>query len=138
MRRTCLVPEPFLPFGGFEYERRTKPLSTIARKKGTVAGKLNNAIHVVTLEAGKENLAKVRECCRGYCRDQGGAERGTAKAPVGERAAFDVQLAQVPAGTLSMAEFTQASAFWPNSLEHSDMCHIMQNAIQEAIEPEAD
>ena len=139
MKRSCVaLPDPFDPFAGFQYERRSKPMTTIARKQGTVAGKLFNMIHSTTIECGTDNLRRARDIVKGYCRDQGAGERGVAKAPVGDSIEIRNKLAGVKAGHLSFAEVSSATAFWPNAFEHSDMCHILQNAIQECLTAEPD
>ena len=113
-------------------------MTTIARKQGTVAGKLFNMIHSTTIECGTDNLRRARDIVKGYCRDQGAGERGVAKAPVGDSIEIRNKLAGVKAGHLSFAEVSSATAFWPNAFEHSDMCHILQNAIQECLTAEPD
>ena len=132
------MPEPFDPFGGFAWERRLKPITTVGRKQGTVAGKLFNTIHACTMECGSKHLRKARDAVKGYVRDQGAGERGTAKAPVGNLAEIRDKLSQVSHGDLTYADVTKLVSFWPNSFEHSDMCHIIQNAIEDACtaEPE--
>jgi len=132
------LPDPFDPFGGFSYERRSKTMTTIARKQGSVAGKLFNCFHSCTLEAGAEHLRVARDLVKGYVRDQGSAERGTAKAPWGDPEEIRTKLAGIKAGDLSFIEVSKETAFWPNVFEHSDMCHILQNAIEESLKAEED
>ena len=105
MRRTRVeLPVPFNPFGGFDYERRTKPITTIGRKQGTVAGKLFNARHTFVVEASVEHLRIARDCVTSYVRDQGSAERGTAKAPTANLTEVREKFAGIKAGDLTYAE----------------------------------
>ena len=101
---SAVIPKPFNPFGGFEWERRIKPITTVARKQGTVAGKTFNMIHSSTIEAGMPNMRVARDVVKGYVRDQGAGERGTAKAPVGDLAGLRDKLARVSLGELSYAD----------------------------------
>ncbi|CAK0836156.1 unnamed protein product, partial [Prorocentrum cordatum] len=89
------------------------------------------------LEAGVKNMAQFRMCVKGYCRDQGSAERGVASAPIGHVAGqVAEQFARLSAGDTSIEDVHNNIAHWPNCIETSDWCHIVMNALQESIENE--
>ena len=59
------VEVPTDPLGGFEYERRTKPLTTLPRKEGSTGAKVLRLTHVTCMEAGSENMQRYRHAVMG-------------------------------------------------------------------------
>lgn len=136
---TC-VPDPFDAFGGFDYSRRTKPITTIARGRGhgSTTRKMLNFAHSSLLEVGRKMFENYRSCGRGYVRDQGPAERGIGKSAYGEKASLQDVLDSLRAGEIDASDDrVKRITFLPNLMEQADNCHVFQNAIKGAFESSA-
>jgi len=104
-------------------------LQTIGKKHSSVADKLAKVVNSATLECGQQNLSGWRSEVKNYLTDQGAAERGVARAPLGSlddiRKVIDAQSLQ-----------SQAAAdivFLPMAYEQPGVLHNFGNALEATL-----
>ena len=71
------------------------PVMTIERKHSGTAVKLHRVVHMGMLQSGADKFKSWRFSQRGFCSDQGSAERGIPKAPFPKSNDDEDEIAQI-------------------------------------------
>ena len=122
------------PFSGFSWDRRSLPVQTIGRKKGSVAVKVNRLVDALLLEYGHENIWGYRLEMKGWLSDQGVGERGIPKSPFGGSDEIAAVVHALKDGTLHLHNpRVKDLTLFMNCLEQPGALHIMYNALENAF-----
>ena len=122
------------PFSGFSWDRRSLPVQTIGRKKGSVAVKVNRLVDALLLEYGHENIWGYRLEMKGWLSDQGVGERGIPKSPFGDAGEIAAVVHALKEGTLHLHNpRVKDLTLFMNCLEQPGALHINFNALENAF-----
>ena len=127
----ALLSENFNPFGGFEWERRTMPLTTLARGHGNSSMKFSRMLHAIIQEQGTEGIPAYRKEVLGYLSDQG-TERHLFSYPFCERRTLHGLAKGLLDGNTSLADVAEVPCFY-NALGCPGALHIVFNALEDAL-----
>lgn len=135
VRYRFAIPVPFNPWEGFEWVRRSLPVSTNARGKTKTCNKKLRAFNSIVIEAGDENFPTYRTQSKTYLRYQAGAERNIMHGTVGNRQLVKDVLQAVRAGNMNMADdLVKDILLLPDAMEQFDCFHVLYNALKRALE----
>ena len=123
----------FNPFGGFTWQRRSMPITTIGRGQSSVAVKLQRIAWSGTLESGEEHFEAWRSQTKGFTSDQG-TEKGICHAPFGSKLEIGYVLENIKQNNISRSdERARSITFLPNALRQPGYLHVYFNALEEGI-----
>ena len=122
--------------GGFEWTKRSLPLSVIGKGQSNAAGKMSRLVHMIRLEAGNE-LKEYRQSTKGYNSDGGIESLLATNAFVTDETLQEIQafLLAMRNGDVPADDPRRRSMkLFPLVLETQGVKHQLGNAFRESLE----
>ena len=122
-------------FGGFEWDRYMLPITCLGAQDTSTVHKTVKLIQAAALETG-DAFKQWREQVRGFCSDQGSAERNVVAAPVLAQGddSVDEAINRLLSGEVNIHDRVARDAqFLPNAIQQAGTKHVLYNALRESI-----